>query len=123
MPGNAEKIFIGSYDCIMYALSASTGEILWTYKTNGIIKSAPCTTSDFLIFGMYLLTLICTDIVTYGGRGSLGRGCGSTNSHNRTAPIYICLLLFQVLMIKNFTAFQQIRGFPCGFINFRKQVF
>ena len=51
MPPKADKIFVGCYDCNMYAISALEGDILWMYKTDGIIKCTPSVTAEYLIFG------------------------------------------------------------------------
>ena len=58
LPPNAEKIFVGSYDFHMYALSSKDGSILWKYKTNEIIKCTPCVTTNFLIFGKLTVNIL-----------------------------------------------------------------
>ena len=51
MPTKADKLFVGCYDCNMYAVSTLEGDILWMYKTDGIIKCTPRVTTEYLIFG------------------------------------------------------------------------
>ena len=57
LPPVGEKIFVGSYDFHMYALSAVKGNILWKYKTNDIIKCTPSVTTSFLIFGKIIFII------------------------------------------------------------------
>ncbi len=44
-------IFVGCYDSKMYSFNASTGEIIWDYKTGNYINGAPAVNNDILVFG------------------------------------------------------------------------
>jgi outer membrane protein assembly factor BamB len=34
-------VYAGSYDCKVYALSASNGHLIWNYKTGDMVVSSP----------------------------------------------------------------------------------
>lgn len=44
-------LYIGSYDCHLYALDAQEGKLLWKYATEGGICVAPCILEDKVFFG------------------------------------------------------------------------
>jgi outer membrane protein assembly factor BamB len=45
------RVFVGSYDSYLYALDASSGDLLWRFKTGGEILSTPAVYNNLVIFG------------------------------------------------------------------------
>jgi len=48
----------------MYCLSTKDGSKVWTYETNGMIKSTACVIHDALVFGSYDKMLHCVALET-----------------------------------------------------------
>ena len=46
-------VYVGSDDWFIYALDASTGGLLWSYKTGGNVHSAPTVVGDVVYFGSW----------------------------------------------------------------------
>ena len=42
---------MGSYDGLLYALSADRGKLLWSYQTENFINGAPAITGNLAVFG------------------------------------------------------------------------
>ena len=46
-------VYVGDLSGILHAVDASTGHALWTYQTDGEIKSSPVITNDTVLIGSY----------------------------------------------------------------------
>ena len=56
------KIFIGSDNNNLYALSASDGSVIWSYTTSGQVWTAPAVSGDGKVcFGSLGHTVYCVD--------------------------------------------------------------
>jgi outer membrane protein assembly factor BamB len=47
------RLFFGSQNGTVYALNASTGSVVWTYKAAGAVKASPTLANGVLYFGDY----------------------------------------------------------------------
>ena len=47
-------VYVGSIDSYVYALSASTGNLLWIYLTTGIVESSPAVADGVVYVGSTL---------------------------------------------------------------------
>jgi outer membrane protein assembly factor BamB len=45
--------FVGSYDGNVYALNASNGNLVWSYKTDDIVVSSPAAANGVVYVGSY----------------------------------------------------------------------
>ena len=45
------KLFFGSGNGALYAVSTDSGRVLWTFKTGGAVRSSPLVTNDMVCFG------------------------------------------------------------------------
>lgn len=74
------KVYVGSKDQHLYCLLASSGEVLWKFKTGGGIGSSPAVDSGSVYFGSYDSTFYCVD--RHSGRGiwkqRTGAGIGAS---------------------------------------------
>jgi outer membrane protein assembly factor BamB len=90
------RLYIGSNDSNLYALSAETGEELWHVETNGPVVSSPAVVNGRVYFGSEDLTARCVDAVTgdliwrtplHGaGMHLTVKGGGSSYVHNEGYP-------------------------------------
>ena len=66
-----DKLYVGSLDTSVYCLDAETGDIDWTFKTNGTITSSPAVVDDVVYItsqepssgGLYMLKATNGDLI------------------------------------------------------------
>lgn len=63
MAGDYKRLFTGCYDHHVYCLEAGNGQIVWKFRTNGMIKSTPRISKDgcFIFCGSYDKHMYCLD--------------------------------------------------------------
>ena len=56
------RLFFGSGDHHIYALNISSGELIWKYKTNGVVHASPAISKNNLVVGSFDGNMYCIDI-------------------------------------------------------------
>lgn len=59
-----DYVLVGSVDCVLYALHARTGELVWRYRARGMFKSSPCLYENRLYVGNVDDFVRCIDLTS-----------------------------------------------------------
>jgi hypothetical protein len=59
-----DKVYVGSYDCKVYCLSASTGAHIWNYTTGSVVQSCPAVADGKVYVGSLDSKVYCLNAST-----------------------------------------------------------